>query len=115
MPIRGRASCRAIWARLPSSSIPPVPLAVLHCLDSPAAEVRAAAARAAGRIGVEPALDRLERLLGDPDWWVRFQAAQALLRFGDEGQRRLQLAARRNEEPARETAALTLAEHADAA
>ena len=64
--------------------------AVLHWLNSSSAQVRAAAARAAGRIGVEPALDRLERLLGDPDWWVRFQAAHALLRFGEEGQRRLQ-------------------------
>ena len=89
--------------------------AVLHCLDSPSAEVRAAAARAAGRIGIEPALDRLERLLGDADWWVRFQAAHALLRFGDEGKSRLQRTARRDEEPARETAALTLAEQAGAA
>jgi HEAT repeat protein len=89
--------------------------AVLHCLDSPSAEVRAAAARAAGRIGIEPALDRLERLLGDADWWVRFQAAHALLRFGEEGRGRLNSIALRNEEPARETAAITLAEQAGAA
>jgi HEAT repeat protein len=89
-------------------------MAVLHWLDSSSAQVRAAAARAAGRIRVEPALDRLESLLGDPDWWVRFQAAQALLRLGEEGQSRLNLAAARNEEPAAETASLTLAEHADA-
>jgi len=87
--------------------------AVLHWLDSSSAEVRAAAARAAGRIVVEPALDSLERLLGDPVWWVRFQAAHALLRFGEEGQGRLGKACARNEEPARETAMLTLAEHAD--
>lgn len=92
--------------------------AVLHWLDSSSAQVRAAAARAAGRIVVEPALDRLEDLLGDTDWWVRFRAAHALLRFGEEGQRRLNLAAARGKEPARETASLTLAEyaeHADAA
>ena len=89
--------------------------AVLHWLNASSAQVRAAAARAAGRIGVEPALDQLEQLLGDPDWWVRFQAARALLRLGEEGQRRLNLAAARNEEPARETASLTLAEHADVA
>jgi HEAT repeat protein len=89
--------------------------AVLHWLDSPSAQVRAAAARAAGRIGVEPALDRLEHFLGDPDWWVRFQAAQALLRFGKEGKRRLSLAADRNDAPAHEAASLTLAEHANAA
>ena len=86
--------------------------AVLHCLDSPSAEVRAAAARAAGRIGIEPALDSLERLLGDADWWVRFHAAHALLRLGDEGRERLQRTAGRDDEPARETAALTLAEQA---
>jgi len=89
--------------------------AVLHWLDSSSAQVRAAAARAAGRIGVEPALDRLEHFLGDPDWWVRFQAAQALLRFGEAGERRLNLAAARNDAPAHEAASLTLAEHANAA
>ena len=89
--------------------------AVLHSLQSPSAKVRAAAARAAGRIGIESALDRLECLLGDGDWWVRFQAAQALLRLGDEGKARLDRTAHRNEEPARETAALTLAEQAGAA
>jgi HEAT repeat protein len=90
-------------------------LAVLHWLDSPGAQVRAAAARAAGRIRVEPALDKLAGLLGDPVWDVRFQAAQALLHYGENGQQRLRLAARQGEEPARETATLTLAEHADAA
>jgi HEAT repeat protein len=89
-------------------------LAVLHRLDSPGAQVRAAAARTAGRIRIEPALDKVAGLLGDPDWDVRFQAAQALLRYGENGRQRLQLAASRIEEPARETAALTLAEHADA-
>ena len=84
--------------------------AVLHGLASPAADVRAAAAHAAGRIGVTPALDRLEHLLADSGWWVRFQAAQALLQFGAEGERRLRSVARDGEEPARETAALTLAE-----
>jgi HEAT repeat protein len=86
--------------------------AVMHWLNASSAKVRAAAARAAGRIGVEAALDRLEQLLGDLDWWVRFQAAHALLRFGEEGRRRLNLAAARIDEPARETASLTLAEHA---
>lgn len=89
--------------------------AILHCLESPSAEVRAAAARAAGRIGVEHALERLDRLLGDPDWWVRFQAAHALLLLGEKGVARLRRSARRNQEPARETAALVLAEQADAA
>lgn len=83
--------------------------AILHCLNSPSPKARAAAARAAGRIIVEEALDRLTELLGDPDWWVRFHAARALLRFGPRGESRL---AEQSKEPARETAALTLAEHA---
>ncbi len=89
--------------------------AVLHWINSPSVQVRAAAAHAAGRIGIEPAIDKLEDLLGDSDWWVRFQAAQALLRFGELGEGRLRRAASRNREPARETATLTLAEQADAA
>ena len=89
--------------------------AILHCLQSTSARVRAAAAQAAGRILVVPALDRLEQLLGDDDWWVRFDAAQALLRFGEEGRRRLQHLARQAAEPAHETAALVLAEQAAAA
>jgi HEAT repeat protein len=84
--------------------------AVLRCLASPVAEVRAAAAHAAGRIGVAAALERLEQLLADPGWWVRFQAAQALLQFGENGEQRLRRIAEDGEEPARETAALTLAE-----
>jgi HEAT repeat protein len=88
--------------------------AVLKWLDSSSAQVRAAAARAAGRIGIATALDGLEALIGDPDWWVRFETANALLRLGAEGRRRLNLAAAGNHGPAREAAALTLAEHADA-
>jgi HEAT repeat protein len=88
--------------------------AVLHGLQSPSPQVRAAAARAAGRIGVEQAVDGLDRLLDDPDWWVRFESARALLRLGDEGAARLRRAARRKAEPAHETAALILAETASA-
>ena len=89
--------------------------AVLHGLGSPVEAVRAAAAHAAGRIGVAAALDRLEQLLADPAWRVRFEAAQALLKLGSEGERRLRHVARDGEEPARETAVQILAEHAAAA
>jgi HEAT repeat protein len=89
--------------------------AVLRCLESPSHQVRAAAARAAGKIGVEPAIAKLEHLLGDTDWWVRFQAAEALLRLGMEGEKRLRRIASGNQEPARETAALMLAERMVAA
>jgi HEAT repeat protein len=89
--------------------------AVLYCLSSPRADVRCAAARAAGRIEVAATLGRLQQLLGDGDWSVRFNAAQALLRFGEQGRRCLRHVAGRAAEPARETAALTLAEQAGAA
>ena len=84
--------------------------AVLCCLGSASAPVRAAAAYAAGRIGIEAALDRLENLLGDSDWWVRVRTAQALVRLGAGGQQRLRHAAGHAAEPARETAAVILAE-----
>ena len=89
--------------------------AVLQGLDSRSTEVRAAAARAAGRIVALAALPRLERLLGDPDWWVRFHAARALLQLDSAGETLLRRAALRVDEPARETAVLTLAEQEDAA
>jgi HEAT repeat protein len=77
---------------------------------SPSADVRAAAASAAGNIRTVSALDGLERLVGDSDWWVRLRSAQALLRFGDLGAQRLQRLAVQAGEPARETAELILAE-----
>jgi HEAT repeat protein len=83
---------------------------VLRSLESPMAEVRAAAARAAGQIGTTSGLAGLERLLADADWWVRFDAARALVRLGEEGLARLRNAALGSVEPAGETARLTLAE-----
>ncbi|MFL6734918.1 MAG: HEAT repeat domain-containing protein [Sphingomicrobium sp.] len=85
--------------------------AVLHHLRSPLPTVRAAATRAAGRIGVVPAMDQLECLLDDPHWAVRLNAAEALVRFGNEGKTRLAEIAERQDGPRGEMAALTLAEH----
>lgn len=84
--------------------------AVVHHLDSPDAGVRAAAAQAAGRIGIVAAREKLGTLLGDSDWWVRLRAGQALVRLGRPGEDLLEVVAAYGEEPARETAALTLAE-----
>lgn len=46
--------------------------------------VRTQGASALGRLGAGDDRDRLVRLLGDREWWVRYRAAQALLsgRFG---------------------------------
>jgi HEAT repeat protein len=40
--------------------------------------VRMQAAKLLGRVGQERDLPLLERLLGDPEWWVRYRAAQAI-------------------------------------
>jgi HEAT repeat protein len=46
--------------------------------------VRTQAAAALGRVGEPPDREGLARLLRDPEWWVRYRAAQALVsgRFG---------------------------------
>jgi HEAT repeat protein len=84
--------------------------AVTHHLAAPDAAVRAAAAEAAGRIGIVAARETLGALLADPDWWVRLRAGQALARLGPTGEALLEDVARNGTEPARRTAALTLAE-----
>jgi HEAT repeat protein len=89
--------------------------AVRHCLASPVWWVRAAAAEAAGRIGLLDTALRLAELLGDADWWVRFRAGEALVHLGEPGRRLLGEVARCGSEEARLAAALTLGEHGLAA
>ena len=109
----GQANCLAIWRHLPISSILPVPRPSYTGSMPP--RLRYGLPQPAQRDGSGSSRPStgLSCLLDDADWWVRFQAAHALLRYGEEGQRRLNLAAARNEEPARETASLTLAEQAE--
>jgi HEAT repeat protein len=84
--------------------------AVRHCLESPAWWVRAAAAEAAGRIGLLDTARVLVRLLADPEWWVRFRAGEALARLGEPGRRLLEEAAGCGPERGRHAASMTLAE-----
>src|SRR5690606_22163343 len=56
--------------------------------------VRSAAAEAAGLSGFTRLCDGVDRLLDDPEWWVRFRAGEALVRLGEEGRRRLHAAVR---------------------
>ncbi len=71
--------------------------------------VRAQAALCVGQIDLAEMVPELERLLGDPEWWVRFRAAEALFDLGEEG--REVLAALRDEAtPAGNIAQLILAE-----
>jgi HEAT repeat protein len=79
-------------------------------LGSPFWEVRAAAAEAAGRIGLVRLAVQLRELLGDREWWVRFRAGEALARMGEEGAALLRSSAGGIAEPARTAAALTMAE-----
>lgn len=48
-------------------------------------QVRASAARAAGRIGFSECLSDLNFLVDDRNWWVRFRACEALVRLGEDG------------------------------
>ncbi|HEX8192105.1 MAG TPA: HEAT repeat domain-containing protein [Allosphingosinicella sp.] len=84
--------------------------AVRRGLGSPDWEVRAAAAEAAGRIGLIRLGAQLRERLGDRTWWVRFRSGEALARMGEEGASYLRGAAADPAEPARTAAALTLAE-----
>jgi HEAT repeat protein len=84
--------------------------AVKRGLGSPNWEARAAAAEAAGRIGLISLGPQLRELLADPLWWVRFRAGEALARMGKDGAQLLHQAARFSPEPGRTAAVLTLAE-----
>ncbi len=84
--------------------------AVRRGLGSPNWEVRAAAAEAAGRIGLVRLGAHLRELLGDREWWVRFRAGEALARMGEEGAALLRGTAASAAEPARTAAVLTMAE-----
>ncbi len=84
--------------------------AVLTVLHSSQPGVRAAAAAAAGRIGIFEAAERLAALVGDAHWQVRFQAATALTRLGPIGRKLLEKTAADGEPLAREAAATILAE-----
>jgi HEAT repeat protein len=79
-------------------------------LGSPSWEVRAAAAEAAGQIGLITLGAQLRQLLADPEWWVRFRSGEALARMGPDGAALLRDAARNAPELGRTAAALTMAE-----
>lgn len=89
--------------------------AVMDGLNRPSMGARAVAASAAGRIGLPETADRLCELLDDPEWWVRFRAAEALVDLGPAGTGRLRDIARSGSAVARDAAATVLAEHGEAA
>lgn len=85
--------------------------AVRFALASRSPRIRAAAAEAAGRIGLTQLSGQLTESLGDPAWAVRFQAGNALASFGSVGRSLLQLKAD-DDGPAAAAAARILAEQA---
>jgi HEAT repeat protein len=84
--------------------------AIVRGLASRTWFVRAAAAEAAGRIGLADLLHELEDLLDDGDWWVRYRAGEAIARLGEQGRRRLAVVSKAGSPRAREVARLSLVE-----
>jgi HEAT repeat protein len=64
----------------------------LAAMDDPAWPTRALAARSLGCLGDARAVPRLERAMGDPAYWVRHRAGEALARLGHAGTEGLQRA-----------------------
>ncbi|MDJ0709620.1 MAG: HEAT repeat domain-containing protein [Woeseiaceae bacterium] len=61
--------------------------------------VRMQAARVLGRIGQEEHLSLLESLLDDPEWWVRYRAAQSITSLPFLGPNQLRQLQRRQKDP----------------
>ena len=59
--------------------------ALSNCLDGDNDLIRAEAARTLGRIGASQYSGKMARFLGDRNWSVRYNTAQALASFGEEG------------------------------
>ncbi len=62
---------------------------IRHYLFHPSEPVRVQATKALGRVGTEEDIPSLVSLLSDGDWWIRYQAANALARFGFVGMEKL--------------------------
>ena len=86
------------YAQQPDADLRSAALRALAALQHPAAadvvrqglldmnwQVRAVAAKAAGRIGLQECLSGLNFLIDDRNWWVRFRAAEALFKLGNDG------------------------------
>lgn len=80
----------AAWVALGELGDPRAGEFVPAGLIDASADVRQAACRCAGKLGGPEVLPLLVNLLADPEWWVRHDAARALLEFGEEGRRRLE-------------------------
>ena len=80
----------AAWVALSELGDPRAGEFVAAGLADAVPDVRMAACRCAAKLGGPDVLPVLAGLLTDPEWWVRHEAAQALLEFGEEGRHRLE-------------------------
>lgn len=72
----------SLAAALPQASPEDLPL-VRHAATHTAWYVRSKACQALSEIGSRKDFDLLTGLLGDPQWWVRYRAAEALIHLPD--------------------------------
>lgn len=84
--------------------------AILLGLSNESWTVRASAAEAAGKAGLTHGADKLGELLGDPNYWVRYRASEALLRLGPRGINALREAADGDDDLGKATATTMLSE-----
>lgn len=58
---------------------------LMYSLNDENSDVRAEASKSLGNISAKQSIPNLSKLLIDPEWWVRLQAALALKKLGSEG------------------------------
>jgi HEAT repeat protein len=80
----------------------------LAAMDDPEWPVRALAAWSLGRTGDQRAIARLARAMGDPAYWVRHHAAEAMAALGERGEAALQRGLKDENPFVRDMAAQTL-------
>jgi HEAT repeat protein len=77
-----RSQTPPLWANVLRHLHDPDHLEIVReSCDHPVWFVRVQAVNALGRMGGPGDVDRLVALLTDPEWWVRFRAAEALLKL----------------------------------
>lgn len=84
--------------------------ALTEALEDPLWEIRACACECLGEMGERAVIPKLEYLLGDNHWWVRYYAANALFHMGSAGLETLRRAVTGLSTRAREIAADLLRE-----
>ncbi len=84
--------------------------AITAALNDPAWEIRACACECLGEMDFRGAIPKLEYLMGDNHWWVRYYAATALFKMGQSGVNALKEAAQGLSSRAKEIAESLLRE-----